>query len=256
MTFLCYNTVRNVLLQVQQQTWQNNLSSSQNCNTKRQLSTLKFQSKGNTLIHRYSAARANTNSVALEGFLTEILLSDPSFSFHSFVFFPSAWDFPECHGCSFHNRLYPVHQHTAQRRPALSDSGAEQEENVWIGAIGRSSTWRIQSWTPAALFVMLNWFGGRSSRSKRGIFLRGCVANRPRYWGGGIVPIQLFGASWLGFLSFAIRGSCHCVIIAGYCMRIKLNLSPYWVIQKACAEEEEECGCKEIHFGQNGWRVK
>lgn len=45
-----------------------------------------FRVKGNTLIHWYSAASANTNSVALEGFLREILLSDPPFLFHSFFF--------------------------------------------------------------------------------------------------------------------------------------------------------------------------
>lgn len=54
-----------------------------------------------------------------------------------------------------------------------------------------------------------------------------------------------------------MRGSCHFVIITGFCMRIKWNLSPNWVIQEVRTEEEEqEYGCEEIHFSQNGWKVK
>lgn len=82
-----------------------------------------------------------------------------------------------------------------------------------------------------SLFVMLNWFGSRSSLSKRRILSEtSYLANRLWYWEGGDCACST--VSWLGLLSFAIRGSCHFVIIVGYCMRIKLNLSPYWVIQK------------------------
>lgn len=103
----------------------------------------------------------------------------------------------------------------------------------------------IQSWAQWFLYLMLNRFNSQASCSKTIFFY---VAYSP--WGLGLLTL-------LGWLGFATRGTCHFVIITGFCMRIKSNLSPYWVIQEVCSEEEEqECGCEEIHFRQKGWKVK
>lgn len=69
----------------------------------------------------------------------------------------------------------------------MTPNRAGEKGKVWIGAIGRWTTWRIQSWPQRTLFVMLNWFGSRSSLSKKGAFWveTSYLANRPWYWEEG-----------------------------------------------------------------------